>query len=350
YPITVTGTGGGVQQSATVTLTVTAGATTISYVQGNYATPQAAQSTVSVTFTAAQVAGDLNVVTVGWNDSTAIVNTVTDAKGNIYTRAVGPTIVSGTLSQSIYYAKNIAAAAAGANTVMVTFSTAAAYPDVRILEYGGADPNNPVDVTAANSGNSSTSGSGSVTTTNPTDLLFGANTVVTTTTGPGSGFTSRLLTSPDGDIAEDQMVAATGSFSAAAPLSSAGAWIMQMVAFRSGSGGATPNFTLSPSPASLSVGQGSQGTSTLSTAVSGGFNSSITLSASGVPTGTTVSFNPSTIPAPGGGTSTMTIMVGASTVAGTYPIVVTGNGGGIQQSTTVTLAVSGFLVSPRVAV
>src|SRR5262249_2531146 len=102
YPITVTGTGGGVQQSATVTLTVTAGATTISYVQGNYATPQAAQSTVSVTFTAAQVAGDLNVVTVGWNDSTAIVNTVTDAKGNIYTRAVGPTIVSGTLSQSIY--------------------------------------------------------------------------------------------------------------------------------------------------------------------------------------------------------------------------------------------------------
>jgi len=350
YPITVTGTGGGVQQSASVTLTVTAGTTTISYVQGNYATPQAAQSTVSVAFTAAQVAGDLNVVTVGWNDSTAIVNTVIDAKGNIYTRAVGPTIFSGALSQSIYYAKNIAAAAAGANTVTVTFSTAAAYPDIRILEYSGADPNNPVDVTAANFGNSNTSVSGSATTTNPTDLLFGANTVVTATIGPGSGFTNRLLTAPDGDIAEDQMVAATGSYSAAAPLSSAGAWIMQMVAFRTGSGSATPNFTLSPSPASLSVGQGSQGTSTISTAVSGGFNSSITLSASGVPTGTTVSFSPNTIPAPGGGTSTMTIMVGASTLAGTYPIVVTGNGGGIQQSTTVTLAVSGFLVSPRVAV
>jgi len=125
---------------------------------------------------------------------------------------------------------------------------------------------------------------------------------------------------------------------------------MQMVAFRAASGVPTSNFTLSASPASLSVAQGSQSTSTLSTAVSGRFNGSITLSASGIPTGTTVSFNPSTIPAPGGGTSAMTIVVGASTVAGTYPIVVTGNGGGIQQSTTVTLAVSGFLVSPRVAI
>ena len=104
---------------------------------------------VKVTFTAAQTAGDLNVVVVGWNDSTATVSSVTDRKGNAYTRVVGPTTISGVLSQSIYYAKNIAAAAAGANIVTVTFSTAADYPDIRILEYSGADPSNPVDVTAA---------------------------------------------------------------------------------------------------------------------------------------------------------------------------------------------------------
>ena len=40
------------------------------------------------------------------------------------------------LQQSIYYAKNVAA---GANTVIVTFNKAAAYPDVRILEYSGLD-------------------------------------------------------------------------------------------------------------------------------------------------------------------------------------------------------------------
>jgi hypothetical protein len=95
-------------------------APTISYVQGNYATPQTSQTTVSVKFNAAQIAGDLNVIVVGWNDSTAVVNAVTDTASNAYTRAVGPTVLSGSLSQSIYYAKNIAAAAAGANTVTVT--------------------------------------------------------------------------------------------------------------------------------------------------------------------------------------------------------------------------------------
>jgi hypothetical protein len=186
--------------------------------------------TVGVTFNAAQAAGDLNVVVVGWGDSTTVVNTVTDAKGNTYARAVGPTIVSGQLSQSIYYAKNIAAATAGANTVTVTFSTAAAYPDIRILEYRAPIPATRW-ITAAKTGNSKSSGSNSATTTNPTDLIFGANIVGSRTTGPGSGFTKRLLTS-DGNIVEDRMVTTTGSYSAIAPLTPSSNWIMQMVAFR----------------------------------------------------------------------------------------------------------------------
>jgi IPT/TIG domain/Fibronectin type III domain len=234
YRVSATDAAGNVSQYSNTASATTAGtvAPSITYVQGNYAVPQTVQTSVPVTFTTAQAAGDLNVVVVGWNDTNAIVNTVTDKSGNTYTLAVGPTVVSGALSQSIYYAKNIAAAAAGANIVTVAFSTAAAAPDVRVLEYKGADPNNPVDVTAANSGSSTTSSSGSATTTNATDLLFGANIVQTTTTGPGSGFTSRLLTSPDGDIAEDETVAAIGSYTATAPVSPSGAWIMQMVAFR----------------------------------------------------------------------------------------------------------------------
>jgi hypothetical protein len=189
---------------------------------------------VNVTFTAAQAAGDLNVIVVGWNDTTAVAETVTDSRGNTYALAAGPTTISNSvaqLSQSIYYAKNIAAASAGANTVTVTFSVAAVYPDIRILEYSGADPNNPLDTKAANSGSSTSSSSGSATTTNATDLIFGANTVYTYTTGPASGFTQRLLT-PYGDIAEDRMVTATGTYSATAPLGQSGPWVMQMVAFR----------------------------------------------------------------------------------------------------------------------
>src|SRR5262249_1478253 len=98
------------------------------------------QSTVRVTFSGAQTAGNLNVVAVGWNDTQALVSSVSDARGNVYARAVGPVALAGTLSQSIYYAKNIAAATAGANAVTVVFSQAAAYPDIRILEYSGLDP------------------------------------------------------------------------------------------------------------------------------------------------------------------------------------------------------------------
>src|SRR5438105_1924892 len=103
-------------------------ASTITFVQSNYLDPQSSQTTVNVKFTAAQKAGDLNVVVVGWNDSTTSVATVTDSSNNAYALALGPTVLTGCCSQSIYYAKNITAAAAGVNTVRVTFSKAAAFP------------------------------------------------------------------------------------------------------------------------------------------------------------------------------------------------------------------------------
>ena len=245
YTITVAGSGGGLQRNTTVILIVTSSTPKITYIQGNYATPQSAQSSVAVKFNLAQNAGDLNVVVVGWNDSTATVSSVADSAGNSYTRAIGPNAIAGTLSQSIYYAKNIVSAAAGANTVTVTFSVAAAFPDIRILEYQGIDPSAPVDVTSASSGNGSLSSSGSATTTSPVDLLFAANIVTTITSGAGSGFTSRLLTSPDSDIAEDEVVNTVGSYPATAPLSP-GSWIMQMIAFRA-IVGSIPVAALSPS-------------------------------------------------------------------------------------------------------
>jgi hypothetical protein len=60
----------------------------------------------------------------------------------------------------------------------------------------------------------------------------GANLVLQTTIGAGSGFTSRVITYPDSDIAEDRIVTATGSYSASAPLSPPAPWIMQLAAFR----------------------------------------------------------------------------------------------------------------------
>jgi hypothetical protein len=42
----------------------------------------------------------------------------------------------------------------------------------------------------------------------------------------------RMLTQPDHDVVEDQLVTTTGSYNATAPLTSSGPWIMQMVAFK----------------------------------------------------------------------------------------------------------------------
>ncbi len=102
----------------------------------------------------------------------------------------------------------------------------------------------------------------------------------------------------------------------------------------------TPDFAISASPASVSVVQGTNGSSTVSTTVSGGFNAAVSLSASGAPTGTTVSFSPTSIAAPGSGSSAMTIAVGASTAAGSYTITVTGTGSSITHTATVALTVT----------
>src|SRR6266849_510815 len=227
----------------------------ISFVQQNSAVPQTSQTSVSVVYTVAQVAGDTNIIAVGWNDATSSPTTVTDTKNNVYTLAVGPTRQSGIHSQAIYVAKNVVAAAASANTVTVAFNAAVPYPDVRILTYRGLDTVSPVEAVAGAVGTGTTANSGSVTTANANDLLFGASYVSTRVSAPGAGYTSRVITSPDGDIAEDEIVTAAGTYSATATMSS-GNWVMQVVALKAAatqSAAATPTFN--PLPGTYTTAQ-----------------------------------------------------------------------------------------------
>ncbi len=279
----------------------------IAFVQTNSATPQTPQATVTVTFNAAQTLGNLNVVVVGWNDSTTTVSSVADTKGNTYAVAAPPVVQSGVATQAIYYAKNIASAAAGANTVTVTFNVAARFPDIRIAEYSGIDTVNPLDVSVGAQGSTATSSSGSVTTTNANDLLIGANLVQSTSTAAGAGYTNRGIT-PDGDILEDRVVTATGSYSATAALDRVQQWIMQMVAFRAASGG-----TPAPSIASLNPTSGPVGTSVTITGANFGSTQG----------GSSVTFNGTTA-TPGSWTAN-SIVVPVPTGATTGNVVVTVN-------------------------
>ncbi|WEO99490.1 carbohydrate binding domain-containing protein [Streptomyces sp. FXJ1.172] len=105
-----------------------------------------------------------------------------------------------------------------------------------------------------------------------------------------------------------------------------------------GGGGTSSDFSLSLAPGSASVAQGGSATATVSTAVTSGSAESVSLSASGAPSGVTVSFSPGSVTS--GGTSTLTAAVGSSVAAGSYPVTVTGTAPSGSHSATYTLTVT----------
>ena len=100
------------------------------------------------------------------------------------------------------------------------------------------------------------------------------------------------------------------------------------------SGGASPDFSLSASPASVS----GSGTSTVSVGALNGFTGSVSLSASGVPSGATASLSPTSVS--GSGSSTLTLTPG-SAAAGTYSVTVTGTSGSLSHTTSISWTIAG---------
>ena len=98
----------------------------------------------------------------------------------------------------------------------------------------------------------------------------------------------------------------------------------------------TPNFSLSANPNSLSIEQGNTGTSTITVAPLNGFSGSVTLSASGLPSGVTAAFSTN----PTASTSTVTFTVGASAATGTTTVTISGTSGSLTNSTTISLTVT----------
>ncbi len=105
-----------------------------------------------------------------------------------------------------------------------------------------------------------------------------------------------------------------------------------------------PNFSLSASPSSVTITQGSSGTSTITITPLNGFSGSVTLSASGLPTGVTASFNPN----PATTTSTLTLAASSSATTGTVTVTITGESGSLTNTTTISLTVNASAGSPVV--
>ena len=107
------------------------------------------------------------------------------------------------------------------------------------------------------------------------------------------------------------------------------------------------DFSIGANPATVSLAAGASGSSTVSTSLVSGSAESIALSASGLPSGVSAGFVPTSVSA--GSSSTLTFNVGAAVGPGSYPITVTGTALSATHTTTVTLNVassSGGLPSP----
>src|SRR5437016_5037670 len=169
----------------------------------------------------------------------------------------------------------------------------------------------------------------------------GGSTSSTITVNPVNGFTGSVSLSasglPSGVTASFNPASTTGSSTLTLTASSTATTGTATVTITGTSGSlshsttisltvnaaAAPNFSLSASPASLTVKQGTSGTSTITVTPSNGFTGSVSLSASGLPSGVTASFNPSSTT----GTSTLTLTASTTATTGTTTVTVTGPSG-----------------------
>jgi hypothetical protein len=119
-------------------------------------------------------------------------------------------------------------------------------------------------------------------------------------------------------------------------------WNTRIANFKFPSCGGAPDFTLGTSPSSLTVTQGSSGTSTITVTSLNSFSSATTLSASGLPSGVTAAFstNPVTPPANGSATSTLTLTASSTATTGTATVTITGTSGSTTHTTPITLTVN----------
>jgi len=99
-----------------------------------------------------------------------------------------------------------------------------------------------------------------------------------------------------------------------------------------------PDFGITTSPTSVGLSQASQATDTITVSGLNGFNSSVNLSVSGLPSGVTATFSPTSLMPPG--TSTLTLSAGPTAAIGSATVTVTGTAGSLTHNSPINLTVS----------
>ena len=191
----------------------------------------------------------------------------------------------------------------------------------------------------------------------PTGVISSPSTNVTITAGQSVLFDGSTSSDPDGTI-----TAYSWTFPGGSPSSSSFATPGNVTYSSAGSFTATltvtdnanltdphpptrtitvnpaPDFSISASPSSQSATSGSNAGYSVSVGALNGFTGTVNFSASGLPSGATASFSPTSVA--GSGSSTLTVATSASTPVGSYTLTITGASATLSHSVSVTLSVN----------
>lgn len=181
-------------------------------------------------------------------------------------------------------------------------------------------------------------------------LTPGTSTTTTVTIAPANGFTGSVALTTSG--LPSGVTASFGSVSGNTSLltltaSSTAATGTASVTITGTSGAISahtavtlsvalpPSFTLSASPNAVSLVQGNSGSTSITIVPANGFSGTVSLAASGLPSGVTVAFG-----AVSGNSSTLTLTATNTASVGTVSATITGTSGSLSASTSLSLTIS----------
>jgi hypothetical protein len=191
----------------------------------------ASTASAAQTFGAVSTTGNLIVVSVGYDSPAATISSVTDSNGNTYTLAAGPTAWGGgSYHTATYYAKNITGGGA-AITITVNLSAASTTAlELFQLEYSGVDTVSPLDQASSAVGTGTVMNSGSKTTTQVNELIYGL--IESSVGGVTGGATFTTESALDTQFAGDKLAPTIGSYSVDGTAAGSVSWVAQMVTFK----------------------------------------------------------------------------------------------------------------------
>lgn len=197
----------------------------IYFVQGAYAESATPTKTLTVALPQASSAGDVRLVFASWS-STVGVQAITDNRGGLYQEVVNPP--AGPLRLAVWVAPVLTD---GATTLTATWNNDASEPEVRVVEYHGANRLDPVSQARRNGG------SGTMATVkltvNAGEVIVAANTAENAATlAIGTGFVERQRTAISGHVIEDLRVTQGGTLDADTTLTVSSPWQMAAAVLR----------------------------------------------------------------------------------------------------------------------